>query len=348
MSVTQPHARHRVRLPRVCQLPLLLALGLVLAGCGNDAPPPAAQDAAPADATEQAPAPADSGSAMQALGTDELRQSARVAYNENRLYAPAGDNAVEYFLALRERPEGEVAASSGLIDLLPLTVIAAEQSVSREDFEEAARLVALLERAEPTHPALNRLRESISARRQAAAERLEQEQVTAEEQARRQAEIERERDAEQQRQQEQAAAALARRQAVEAEEAEEAEQAEQQRLAQQAAAERAEREAAERRAAEEAERRAAAAARPTAADLRPVSMPSPQFPRDALRTGRAGEVQVEFTVGTDGAVSAARVVRAEPARVFDRAALEAVERWRFQPLTAPVTTRRTIAFDPGS
>jgi protein TonB len=58
-------------------------------------------------------------------------------------------------------------------------------------------------------------------------------------------------------------------------------------------------------------------------------------------------VQVEFTVGTDGSVTSARVVNAEPRRVFDRAALDAVQRWRFQPLSEPVTTRRTIAFNPG-
>jgi len=58
-------------------------------------------------------------------------------------------------------------------------------------------------------------------------------------------------------------------------------------------------------------------------------------------------VQVEFTVGTDGSVSGARVVRATPPRVFDREALAAVKRWRFQPVASPVTTRRTIGFNPG-
>jgi len=59
-------------------------------------------------------------------------------------------------------------------------------------------------------------------------------------------------------------------------------------------------------------------------------------------------VQIEFTVGTDGSVTSARVVRANPPRVFDREALNAVERWRFQPIGAPVTTRRTFNFAPGS
>ena len=36
-----------------------------------------------------------------------------------------------------------------------------------------------------------------------------------------------------------------------------------------------------------------------------------------------------------------------PARIFDREALAAVKRWKFAPIDAPVTTRRTINFRPG-
>ena len=82
--------------------------------------------------------------------------------------------------------------------------------------------------------------------------------------------------------------------------------------------------------------------------LRPLNMPAPRYPPDALRAGTAGEVLVEFTVGTDGTVTDARVLRANPARTFDREALNAVRRWRFEPVDAPVTTRRTVAFNPGT
>uniref|UniRef100_UPI0014082062 energy transducer TonB n=1 Tax=Cognatiluteimonas telluris TaxID=1104775 RepID=UPI0014082062 len=143
-------------------------------------------------------------------------------------------------------------------------------------------------------------------------------------------------------------------------------QAAQQLAAQQAADQQA---AAQRAAADRAaaQRAAAAAARPAATtptqntppaattpaasaastELRPISTPAPRFPPEAYRNGTSGEVQVEFTVGTDGSVSNARVVRASPPRVFDREALSAVKRWRFQPIAAPVTTRRTIGFNPG-
>ncbi|HRF83714.1 MAG TPA: energy transducer TonB, partial [Pseudoxanthomonas sp.] len=89
------------------------------------------------------------------------------------------------------------------------------------------------------------------------------------------------------------------------------------------------------------------AAAPAQRSLRAISTPSPRYPPEALRSGTSGEVLVEFTVGTDGSVTDARVLRANPARTFDREALNAVRRWRFEPVDAPVTTRRTLAFNPG-
>ncbi|MCF7223616.1 energy transducer TonB [Marilutibacter chinensis] len=321
---------------------LLVALALALAACGKDEPTPTAP--APA-ATAEAPAePAVTAETavsdkVNALSADELREAARNAYAENRLYAPAEDNAVEYYLALREKAPADAAVSSALTDLLPMTVIAIEQSVQREDFSEAQRLAALLERADAQHPALARLKSSIGTQQAAAAQRAEQEKVTAEEQARRQEELERQRLADQQRQQQEAARQLAAEQEAERQRAE---QAEADRIA-------AEQQAAERRAAERraAEQRAAEPVRATAADLRPLSTPAPRFPPEALRAGTSGEVQIEFTVGTDGSVTSARVVRSNPPRVFDREAVAAVRSWRFQPLANEVTTRRTIGFNPG-
>jgi protein TonB len=42
-------------------------------------------------------------------------------------------------------------------------------------------------------------------------------------------------------------------------------------------------------------------------------------------------VDLEFTVATDGTTRDARIRAAEPAQVFDRAALDAVLRWRYEP-----------------
>jgi periplasmic protein TonB len=342
MTVENPQARQSRRLSVVSNVSLVLALGLVLAACSKeqaapDVAGPAASTAAPAVTPEAAVS-----AKVNAMSADELRDAARKAYAENRLYAPAEDNAVEYYLALRDKSPGDAAVSSALIDLLPMTVIATEQSVNRDDFAEAQRLVALLEKAEPQHPALARLKSNITAKQTAAVERAEQDVLTAEEQAAKQAQLEQQRLADQKKQQEQAARQLAAKEAADktaaAEQAAAEQRAEQQRAADQRAAEQ---RAAQARVAQQV------AARPTAADLRPLSTPAPDFPREALRAGQSGEVQVEFTVGTDGSVTDARVVRSEPARVFDREAVSAVRRWRFQPVSAPVTTRRTIGFNPG-
>lgn len=60
----------------------------------------------------------------------------------------------------------------------------------------------------------------------------------------------------------------------------------------------------------------------------------PQWPREALVQGIEGWVRVHFTIRPDGSVSQARVLESHPARVFDRAAVRAIERWRFRPRVA--------------
>ncbi|NUO77501.1 TonB family protein [Lysobacter sp. 5GHs7-4] len=339
--------RRSSRLSVVSHATIALALACALAACGKDQP---AQDAAATSAATTAPAvtPETAVSAkVSALTVDQLREAARKAYAENRLYAPVEDNAVEYYLALRDKAPADAAVSSALTDLLPMTVIATEQSVGREDFAEAQRLAALLEKADAQHPALARLKASITAKQQEVAKRAEQQVLTAEEQAKKQAELEKQRLAQQEAQQRQAATQLAASQAAERQAA--ASREADQRAADQRAADQraAEQRAADARAAE-ARQTAAAASTPSAgADLRAVSTPAPRYPPEALRAGQSGEVQVEFTVGTDGSVTAARVVRSNPARIFDREAVNAVRKWRFQPVGAPVTTRRTIGFNPG-
>lgn len=338
--------RHYSRLSAVKQLSAVFALGCALAACGKKEDAAPATDAAPAAAATAPAVTAQTAvsAKVSAMSVDQLREAARKAYVENRLYAPAEDNAVEYYLALREKAPADAAASSALTDLLPMTVIATEQSVGREDFSEAQRLSALIERADPQHPALARLKASVGAAQDALAKRTEQEKLTAEEQAKKQAELEKQRQQQQQQQQQQAAQQLATQQAAER-------QAASQREAEQRAAEQraAEQRAAEQRAAAQraasSERAAPAAAAPS--ELRAVSTPAPRYPPEALRAGQSGEVQVEFTVATDGSVTAARVVRSNPARVFDREAVNAVRKWRFQPVPSPVTTRRTIGFNPG-
>ncbi|MBB3858624.1 protein TonB [Xanthomonas arboricola] len=324
--------------------PVILLVGLAACSKQDDkaattAPATGATPAAPA----AAPTPATAVSPqVQSMAADQLRASATKALQDNRMYAPAGDNAVEYYLALREKQPQDATVNSALTDLLPYTLIAAEQGISREEFPEAQRLIALIEKVDPKAPALPRLKSGLETGMKTAASRSEQDA----EQAKKLVEDKAKQAAEQKR--------LAEQQTREAAAAQQI--AAQQEAARQQSAE-AERQAAARRQAETPTQAptpaaprpapATAAAAPAAQSLRPISTPAPRYPPEALRAGTSGEVLVEITVGTDGSITASRVLRATPPRVFDREALNAVKRWRFEPVAAPVTTRRTLSFNPG-
>jgi periplasmic protein TonB len=56
-----------------------------------------------------------------------------------------------------------------------------------------------------------------------------------------------------------------------------------------------------------------------------------QYPESALRNGVQGYVDVQFTITPEGTVTNATVVRSDPGDVFNKAALDAVRRWRYDP-----------------
>ena len=268
---------------------------------------------------------------VQSMGTEQLRESASQALRENRMYAPAGDNAIEYYLALRDKTPDDASVKSALTDLLPYTLIAAEQHLGREDYTEAQRLVALIEKVDASAPALPRLKDGGWGVQNAPS-----------------APRPKPRGQEGRRGPQQAADRTAAPGRAACQEADAAKQI----AAQQDAARRdnerqeAERQAAARRAEAAAGRRPAGQCRTPGrgssgrcgAEPAPGQHPAPRYPSEALRAGTSGEVLVEITVGTDGSVTNARVLRATPSRVFDREAMNAVKRWRFEPVSAPVTT----------
>lgn len=335
-------------------LALAVAITCALGACKKDA----ATDAAGPAAGQVAPAPTPESvvsASVSAMAPDQLRSEASKAYGENRLYAPAGNNAMEYYLALRDKAPADAGASSALTDLLPMTVIATEQGIAREDYVEAKRLAALIEKADAQHPALARLKTAITSSETASLQRAETQKLTAEEEAKRQADLLKQREEDQRKQQEQArqqaAATAAQPAAAQPATAQSnaAAEAERQRAAE------AERQRAAAAAAEQ-QRQAAAAAQPAAqpsrpaasSELRAIAQPGPRYPQAAQRAGATGSVQVEFTVASDGSVGNVRVVGSDAPRQyqreFEREATAAVKRWRFQPVAEATTTRRTISF----
>jgi len=318
---------------------LLIALGMGLTACKKEeapATPSAADTAAQADAqiAKAAQAAQAAEAALAALPVEELRKRAATAFKEQRLYAPAGDNAMEYYLALRKKSDKPDANSeSALMDLMPYTVIAAEQAIGRYDFVEAERLRALLERADPQAPALPRIAEAITTGKANAAQRLVDDAKRSEDEKR--------------------LAELAKQKALDD-------------AAKAAAAVKTPTVAAP---APEV-RPAAPETRPAAPEVRPpapvvtapapttparpaasnsslvaISTPQPAYPPEALRSGTTGSIEVEFVVNRDGSVSDVRVVKATPRGVFERGVQTTVRKWQFQPLDEPRTVRRNFNFN---
>lgn len=83
----------------------------------------------------------------------------------------------------------------------------------------------------------------------------------------------------------------------------------------------------------------------------PISSPAPRYPTMALRRGERGTVIVSVEVGVDGLPASVDVATSSGSRLLDRAAVDAVRRWRFRPAMSgeqPVTARVQvpISFQP--
>jgi periplasmic protein TonB len=65
-------------------------------------------------------------------------------------------------------------------------------------------------------------------------------------------------------------------------------------------------------------------------DVKPVKKVSPQYPADAEAQRIEGRVRVRLTVELNGAVSAAKILAADPPGVFDSAVLDAVVQYVFR------------------
>lgn len=76
----------------------------------------------------------------------------------------------------------------------------------------------------------------------------------------------------------------------------------------------------------------AGAERSLDSEVVPLFRAAPRYPHEALMNRTEGWVEIEFTIAVDGSVKDAVVVGAQPDRVFERDALRAIARWKFQPL----------------
>jgi len=63
----------------------------------------------------------------------------------------------------------------------------------------------------------------------------------------------------------------------------------------------------------------------------PLVRVEPRFPTEALRQGIAGWVVLNFSIDETGSVTDINVLAAEPRNIFDREAIRALRRWKYQP-----------------
>lgn len=271
---------------------------------------------------------------VEAMSVNQLLAEARKAMNEQRVLAPAGNNAFAFYLTALEKQPGNQVATDALRETFPFAATAAEQEINQRDFNEAQRQIDLLAKADPANYTLTILRSKLDAQRKVV-DREQQQQ------------------ADQQHQQQLVAQKasvdkVAAEQLAEQQKAQAAEQ--QQAQAQQAAHELTVR---------QQQRSAVAAAQPAVSAVNAaggqtreavlVKSALPRYPTTALRAGQEGWVDLNFTVAADGSVTDIKIADSQPHHVFDRAATEAVSHWKFDPALkngSPVATtlQRRVEF----
>lgn len=276
-----------------------------------------------------APPPAN----VAAMNLDQLLSEARTAMNQQRLLAPAGNNAYEFYLKALEKQPGNPVATDALRETFPFAANSAEQAINGRDFNEAQRQIDLLAKADPANYTLTILRSKLDAQRKLLDR--EQQQVV-----------------DQQKQQQLAASKAAAEKAA-------AEKAAEQSKTELAAEDKAPTRNAPTRSVASAAPQGSAdtvASAPQAvgatSDAVLIKSVSPRYPNQAKRTNQEGTVVVGYTIGTDGSVTDVKVISSQPRHIFDRDAMDAVERWKFKPamrdgVAVESTGERRIEFKLG-
>jgi periplasmic protein TonB len=287
---------------------------------------------APTAATPGADAATEPAAAATELTTDQLYKAARSAMSENRMVAPAGNNALEYYLRILQKQPDDSGATDALRELFPFATGSAEDQINQGNFDEATRIMGLLAKADPSNYTLTILRSKLDAKKK----QNDREQVLAA--------------------QKEAAATAAAKTAQAGTAAPSAGTT----AASEAAPPAAAAAAPTQKPVEVAKATPAPVAAPPPApepvgetrDVRVVTAPRPAYPPLAVRNKQQGWVEVEFTVAADGQVQNARVVNSNPSSVFDHEAVRAIEQAKFEPRlekgqAVASTLRRRIEFKLG-
>jgi protein TonB len=82
------------------------------------------------------------------------------------------------------------------------------------------------------------------------------------------------------------------------------------------------------------------AAAATSVEPKLVKMVQPEYPQEAMMRGLEGWVEVSLQVSPSGDVVAPRVEQSSRGRMFNRAALNAVQQWKYEPRSDGTTSER--------
>jgi protein TonB len=262
----------------------------------------------------------------EGVDTAALLQRAREAMTDQRLLAPSGNNAFEYYLAVLKREPGNQVAQDALREIFPFASRAAEQSIDAGDEAEAQREIGLLTRADPKNYTLTLLQAKLDDQRAVAQQNAKREQQASSSPSRAATPVPAPAPAPVMASVPPSAPTPAPATAKPAATLTPAEQAIAQLRVESTPVEAAPKAAVRPRAVTSTIADSSGAVAPTL-----TRRVEPAYPPDARRTRRQGWVDVTFTVLPDGTVSGANVADADPRYVFDRAAISAVARWQFTP-----------------
>lgn len=256
------------------------------------------------------------------LNTDHSKQIelAMSAYNAGNLVTPAGENALEYYLAALQSKPSDFGAQEAIMELVPVAMTALESAMAANVSGEVERLLAVLERADPSAARVAALKQrwqaSIAqqASTLAVAPSLEDVQAPATITA---PEIRRPEIAATQADPQ--AGTQAPTIAPTDVSAAVAVTTEKQNTVAQASP------------AQARPKVATAAVQDRVVEARALSTARAVFPAQARRQKIEGWVDLQVVVAADGRVTEALVVGAQPSRIFDVEARRAVMRWRYSP-----------------
>jgi periplasmic protein TonB len=138
---------------------LIFTICFSLVACSNNDADKKAADAAANKVTQK---PQSSIDRLVKFPEKDLRANASKAVIEQRWYKPSGDNALEYYLALKMKLKTpDEGIETALADIMPYAVIGMDQAIANFDDKEALRIEGLIRLVDPYAPALSRVKSDL-------------------------------------------------------------------------------------------------------------------------------------------------------------------------------------------